>query len=309
MLGAAMKRLVKIWLALLGAFWLTRAAVSAVLFQSFDRDYETFLLLATVTVSQTLVIGWVTRQSAAPSPLLPLREGMRQPSLRILLLADAALLAVGWPLAAAVQGPESAGLLVDLYTGLKLLVAGAETAFLTLQGSRAGHPRRSRIWLGVTSAGLLALACTALVPRWWILIEMLFPGFLEPTFEVALYGLLLGAGMGLLLRVRDVLAEKSAAAALALDGAIGLGLLGVVSSALLLVASYSSLEQPRDTAVQLFASLAATALLLAMALEANALPQPDGPDGPDEPASFPEDALSPAENSLHRPARERTGAE
>jgi hypothetical protein len=303
MLEAAMKRLVKIWLALLGAFWLTQATVSAVLFQSFDRGYEAFLLLATVTVLQTLVIGWVTRKSAAPSPLLPLREGLRQPSLRILLLADAVLLVVGWPLAAAVQGPESAGLLVDLYTGLKLLVAGAETAFLAFQGGRAGHPTRSRIWLGLTAAGLLALACTSLVPRWWILLDLIFPGFLEPTVEVALYGLLLGAGMGLLLRVRDVLAEKSAAAALALDGAIGLGLVGVVSSGLLLAASYSSLEQPRDTAVQLFASLAATALLLAMALEANALPQPD------EPVSFPEDALSPAGNSRSGQVRGRREAE
>lgn len=301
-----MRRLMKIWLALLGAFWLTQAAVSAVLFQSFDRGYEAFLLLATVTVLQTLVIGWVTRKPASPSPLLPLREALRQPSLRILLLADVLLLAVGWPLSAVVQGEESAGLLVGLYTGLKLLVAGAETAFLAFQGGRAGHPLRSRIWLGLTTLGLLALSCTALVPRWWILFDVLIPGFLEPTVEVALYGLLLAAGMGLLLRVRDVLAEKSAAAALALDGAIGLSLIGVVSSGLLLVASYSSLEQPRDTAVQLFASLAATALLLAMALEANALPQGDRPD---EPASFPEDMLSPAGNGRRPAARGRTGAE
>lgn len=283
-----MKRLLKIWLALLGAFWLTQAAVSALLFQTFDRGYGAFLLLATVTVLQTLVIGWVTRSSASPSPLLPLREGLRQPQLRILLLGDAALLAVGWPLAAATLGAERSDLLVDLYTGLKLLIAGAETAFLALQG---GHPRRSRIWLGLAAAGLLALACTALLPQWWLLFDLVLPGFIEPTVEVALYGVLLAAGMGLLLRVRDVLAEKSAAAALALDGAIGFGLVGVVSSALILVESYSSLDQPQDTAVQLFASLAATALLLAMALEASVLP---------EPASFPEDALSP-------PGHGRTG--
>lgn len=285
-----MKRLLKIWLTLLGAFWLTQAGVSALLFQTFDRGYEAFLLLTTVTVLQTLVIGWVTRDSAAPSPLLPLREGFRRPQLRILLLGDAALLAVGWPLAAVTLGAESSSLLLDLYTGLKLLIAGAETAFLAFRG---GHPRRSRYWLGLAAAGLLALACTALVPRWWVLFDVAFPGLIEPTLEVALYGFLLAAGMGLLLRVRDVLAEKSVAAALALDGAIGLGLVGVVSSALILVASYSSLRQPQDTAVQLFASLAATGLLLAMALEASVLP---------EPASYPDDALSPAGHRRTEPA-------
>jgi hypothetical protein len=57
-----MKRLLTLWLTLLGAFWLTRAVVSALLFQSVaDRGGEALFLLIAVPILQTVLVGWLTR--------------------------------------------------------------------------------------------------------------------------------------------------------------------------------------------------------------------------------------------------------
>jgi hypothetical protein len=56
-----MKRLLLLWLTLLGSFWLTRAVVSALLFQHVDRGAEAFVPLVVIPLLQTLVVGWLTR--------------------------------------------------------------------------------------------------------------------------------------------------------------------------------------------------------------------------------------------------------
>ena len=57
-----MKRLLTLWLTLLGAFWLTRAVVSALLFQrAADRGGEALFLLIAVPILQTVLVGWLTR--------------------------------------------------------------------------------------------------------------------------------------------------------------------------------------------------------------------------------------------------------
>lgn len=57
-----MKRLFTLWLTLLGAFWLTRAVVSALLFQSVaDRRGGALFLLVAVPLLQTALVGWLTR--------------------------------------------------------------------------------------------------------------------------------------------------------------------------------------------------------------------------------------------------------
>ena len=57
-----MKQLLTLWLTLLGAFWLTRAVVSALFFQSVaDRGGEALFLLIAVPILQAALVGWLTR--------------------------------------------------------------------------------------------------------------------------------------------------------------------------------------------------------------------------------------------------------
>jgi hypothetical protein len=58
-----MKRFLTLWLILLGAFWLTRALVSALLFQSVaDQGGGALFLLIAVPILQTALVGWLTRR-------------------------------------------------------------------------------------------------------------------------------------------------------------------------------------------------------------------------------------------------------
>ncbi len=57
-----MKRLLTLWLILLGAFWLTRAVISALLFQRVaDRESEALFLLVAIPILQAALVGWLTR--------------------------------------------------------------------------------------------------------------------------------------------------------------------------------------------------------------------------------------------------------
>ena len=57
-----MKRLLILWLTLLGAFWLTRAAVSALFFQrAADHEAGALVLLTAVPLLQAAAVGWLTR--------------------------------------------------------------------------------------------------------------------------------------------------------------------------------------------------------------------------------------------------------
>src|SRR4030095_5307160 len=58
---AAMKRLLALWLTLLGAFWLTRELTSALLFQRVDQGPATWAELLIVPAGQTAVVGWHVR--------------------------------------------------------------------------------------------------------------------------------------------------------------------------------------------------------------------------------------------------------
>jgi hypothetical protein len=63
-----MRRLLAIWLTLLAAFWLTREAASALLFQSVDRGPGAWAELLIVPALQAAVLGWLTRAPAAGRP-------------------------------------------------------------------------------------------------------------------------------------------------------------------------------------------------------------------------------------------------
>jgi hypothetical protein len=61
-----MRRLLTLWLTLLGAFWLTRALVSAVLFERAVRGPAAHFLLVIVPLLQALAIAWLTRDREPP---------------------------------------------------------------------------------------------------------------------------------------------------------------------------------------------------------------------------------------------------
>ncbi len=61
-----MKRHLKIWLALLAALWFTRAAVSALLFETADRSAAGIVQVIAISVLQALVVGWLTRDRKPP---------------------------------------------------------------------------------------------------------------------------------------------------------------------------------------------------------------------------------------------------
>ncbi len=60
--GAAIRRLVSLWLTLLGAYWLTRAGASALLWGRVDGGFPAALELAVVPALQALALGWATRE-------------------------------------------------------------------------------------------------------------------------------------------------------------------------------------------------------------------------------------------------------
>lgn len=62
-----MKRLLALWLTLLGAFWLTRELTSALLFQRVDQGLESWAELLIVPAVQTAVIGWLMRGPRTPA--------------------------------------------------------------------------------------------------------------------------------------------------------------------------------------------------------------------------------------------------
>lgn len=56
-----MVRLLKIWLTLLAAYWLGRAAVSLLLFETADRGLPGLVEVAAVPALQTALIAWLSR--------------------------------------------------------------------------------------------------------------------------------------------------------------------------------------------------------------------------------------------------------
>ena len=56
-----MKRILALWLTLLGAFWLTRELTSALLFQRVEEGAGALAELLLVPALQAAVIGWLTR--------------------------------------------------------------------------------------------------------------------------------------------------------------------------------------------------------------------------------------------------------
>ncbi|HXU30665.1 MAG TPA: hypothetical protein VN851_08830 [Thermoanaerobaculia bacterium] len=56
-----MRRLLYLWLALLGAYWATTATLSAVILGRIDQGEIAILSMAAIPLAQALALGWFTR--------------------------------------------------------------------------------------------------------------------------------------------------------------------------------------------------------------------------------------------------------
>lgn len=243
-----MSRLLALWLTLLAAFWLTRAASSALLFGTVGRGHGETFQLVVVPALQALLVAWATRRPGPSLHSVPVRLALRQPDLRVILLLDAAVLAAGWiflghPWLGLAQGRN----LPNAWIAIK---AGTAGAFL----ARSSRDR----WVLTLAAGLLVLAVLVLAG----LVGSVPDRMLH---WLAIHGLLLALGAGLVLETQRRFRRRRPAAALALDWALGLALLAGLAAALRL-ASIADIAGIAGIAAML-GSLATTALLVASRLD------------------------------------------
>jgi hypothetical protein len=255
-----MSRLLALWLTLLAAFWLTRAASSALLFGAVDRGYGEAIQLAMVPVLQALLVAWATRRPGPFAHAAPVRLALRQSDLRGILLLDAAVLILGWifpghPWLGLARGRN----LPNAWIAIKAGTAGGVLA------RRAGGGRE-RPWLLALAAALLALAVLVFFDLVRPLPELLLPGQPRMARWLAVHGALLAAGAALILEVQRRLRRSRPAAALALDWALGPAFLAALLDAVQLI-RLPYTPEPWASIAATLRSLAATALLAAALLE------------------------------------------
>ncbi|HEX5720080.1 MAG TPA: hypothetical protein VF179_28245 [Thermoanaerobaculia bacterium] len=276
-----MSRLLALWLTLLAAFWLTRALTSAVIFGNADRSYEGLFLLVTVPALQALLVAWATRRPGPFAHALPVRTALRQPDLRAILLLDAAVLVLGWLLGTLGEvgwfSLTHGRNLVSTWIALKAGAAGT-VLFLSTRGSSPEQGEQRR-WLLGLAAALLALALMILFDVLRPLPALLLPDRPRLLSWLLVHGLLAAAGTGLVLRVQRIFRHSArktrAAAALALDWALGLGLLAALVAALHLFRR-PFLTEPWGSFAATCNSLAVTALLAAALLARERPAHPPG---------------------------------
>lgn len=259
-----MSRLLAIWLTLLAAFWLTRALASAVLFGTADRSYEGMVQLVIVPAFQTLLVVWLTRRPGPFGPAVPVRAALHQSDLRAILLLDFLVLALGW-LLGSLAGLDWFSLsggrnLPSTWLAMK---AGAAGLVLAIDLRTATDDERERRWLFAFAAALLALGLSVLLDVLRPLPELLLPSQPRLLRWLVVHGGLYAAGAALVLEAQRLLRHRPAA--LALDWALGLSLLGGLITVLHVV-QRPFLTEPWSSLAGTCNSLAVTGLLAAVLL-------------------------------------------
>lgn len=276
--GDGMKRVVNLWLALLAAFWLTRAGISSLLFGHVEQGFRALVELLAIPALQAVALAWATRQGRQPSRLaaaqcaLPWREAWRLRSLRVALAIDAGVLAFSWgPAPASAAGLPAWVLEAKLLAGAALLLAAL---------GRPGWRARDRLAVAAAAVALLALAAEPWRP--WL---AALPGLLAPLAPGAAatartahwfgaYGLALGAALLLALEAAAALRRRGRAAALAFDQALCLLLAAAGCAAVGFLRQPAAAGAAWTRTAAALGSLCATALLVGSALAFRAHPAP-----------------------------------
>lgn len=270
-----MRRVVNLWLALLGAYWLTRAGASSLLFGRVDHDYPALLDLLAIPALQAVALAWATRQPGAVDLALPWREAWRLRALRGALAVDLGILAASWMMPATYR---PSWLAPSLRTGLPAWLAAAKlAAAAALLAAALGRPAfkaRDRLAVAAFAAALLAVATEPWLG--WLAglpdrLSMVTP---PPLRWYGAYGALTAAAVLLAPPAAEALRRSSQAAALACDWALGLLLAAAACAALGFVRQAGTVEAPWTPAAATLGSLSATALLVGAALSAVAAVAP-----------------------------------
>jgi len=269
-----MRRVVNLWLALLGAYWLTRAGASSLLFGRIDHDYPALVDLLAIPALQAVVLAWATRQPGSVDLALPWREAWRLRTWRGALAVDVGILAASW-LMPATSRPS--WLEPSFRAGLPAWVAAAKlaaaAALLVAALGRHGFRTRDRLAVAALAAALLALAAEPWLGWLAGLPERLSMVSPPPLRWYGAYGALTAAAVLLAPQTAAALRPYSQAAALACDWALGLLLaaagcatLGFVRQPVPAVTA----DAPWTPAAATLGSLSATALLMGAVLAAAA---------------------------------------
>jgi hypothetical protein len=266
-----MRRVVSLWLALLAAYWLMRAAASSLLFGRVDQGYPALVELLAIPALQAMALAWATRQPGSLQLALPWREGWRLWPLRGALAVDAGVLAVAWLMPAAHRpawlAPSLGAGLPGWLTALKL--AGA-AALLVAALCRRGFMPRDRLAVAAVAAASLALAAEPW--RGWLAGLPGLPAMpASPSLRwFGAYGALTAAALLLVLQAASALRRHSQAAALAFDWALGLLLAAAGCAALGFTRQPAAAAAPWTHTAATLGSLSGTALLVGASLAAAA---------------------------------------
>lgn len=274
-----MRRGLSLWLALLAAYWLTRAAVSSLLVGRVEHGFPELVELLAVPALQALVLSWATRQRGAVARLaLPWREAWRLWPLRGVLAMDLGVIAVAW-LVPAPRRP--AWLAPSFRAGLPAWLAAAQllaAAALLAVALREGAWRlRERLAAGAVAAGLLAAAADP-----WSGWLGALPGLLVPAAAAApsspsmalgwfgVYGALLAAALLLVMEAAAALRRRCPPAAQAFDQALVL-LLGAAAVAAIgfVQRRHGADDAPWNRAAACMGFVSAVAFLVGAALAAH----------------------------------------
>jgi hypothetical protein len=270
-----MHRTIRLWLALLAAFWLTRAVVGALLAGRLEQGFPTQLELVAIPALQAVALAWATRGPGPAQLLLPWRAAWGWWPLRVALALDAAALTAAWlPAAfggAALPSWLAPSVLRSLPGWMTAANLAAGAAVLVVPLRRPGWGNGDRLALAALATAALAAAALAAAAaqrrEWPAALLGLIASLAQPAARRATaYGVAAAACLLLLLRSATALRGRNRAAALALDWAIGL-LLAAAGAAILAAAL-----QPGPAAANwnhaaiTLAGLGAASLLAASAL-------------------------------------------
>jgi hypothetical protein len=220
------RRLLYLWLALLGAYWAATATLSTIALGRVDQGEIAILSMVAIPIAQALALGWLTRGSRR-GPGLPLPAGSAGVIVRILVVVDLAIATVGGLLP---EDPlfslNNGGLVAHLYAALQALAAAGLAAFL------ARRQRGGRLALALLAAALAGYAIDSGFGILSVLPTRLAEERSSFAVWLAVHATAALAGGALLLRLERRWRPDEPRASRALEIALGLGLLAGFGSVL-----------------------------------------------------------------------------